>query len=117
MLVIATVLNVKKLPALFFAGLVLAGIAFVVFACHAVREPQPVIYLGQVEPRFVLSSIIVTVGLGGVVFAVLSRPSPFVVQAVVVMQGLAVLGRPVAPGRCGRLLHWCSFRLSAYRSA
>ncbi len=73
-------------------GLVLVGIAFFVFACHPVREPQPDIDFGEVEPRFVLGSIILTVGLGGIVFAALSRPSPFVVQALVVMLGLAVRG-------------------------
>ncbi len=109
MLAIATALTVKSLPALFFAGLVLAGIAFVVFACHAVREPGPDIDLGEVESRFVLGSIIVTVGLGGIVFAVLSRPSPFVVQAVVVMLGLAVLGTANGTGQVRPLIALVQF--------
>jgi diguanylate cyclase (GGDEF)-like protein len=109
MLAIATALTVQSLPALFFAGLVLAGIAFVVFACHAVREPGPDIDLGEVESRFVLGSIIVTVGLGGIVFAVLSRPSPFVVQAVVVMLGLAVLGTANGTGQVRPLIALVQF--------
>lgn len=108
-LAIATALTVKSLPALFFAGLVLAGIAFVVFACHAVRNPGPDVELEEVEARFVLGSIIVTVGLGGIVFAVLSRPSPFVVQAVVAMLGLAVLGAANGTGQVRPLIALVQF--------
>ena len=100
-LAIATALSVKSLPALFFAGLAVAGLAFVIYACGAVRNPGSDVDLEEVESRYVLGTIIVSVGLGGIVTAVLSLPSPFVVQAVGVMLALATLGAAngAGPGR------------------
>lgn len=100
-LAVATALSVKSLPALFFAGLAMAGFAFVIFACLAVREADPDLDLEEAETRYVLGTIIVAVGLGGIVTTVLGQPSPLVVQSVVVMVALATLGAAngTGPGR------------------
>lgn len=100
-LAIATALTVKSLPALFFAGLAFAGFAFVIFACHAVRRPDGDADLEEIEARYVLGTIIVAVGIGGIVAAVLRQPAPVLAQAVAVMVALATLGAAngTGPGR------------------
>ena len=100
-LAMATAISVKSLTALFFAGLALAGFGFVILACHAVRKPDAIVDLEEVETRYVLGTIIVAAGIGGIVSAVLSQPSPLVAQAVVVMVALATLGAAngTGPGR------------------
>ncbi|OYZ16811.1 MAG: hypothetical protein B7Y35_02525 [Sphingomonadales bacterium 28-64-96] len=100
-LAIAAALAVKSLPALFFSGLALAGFAFVIFACHAVRTPDPEVDLEEVEARYLLGTIIVAVGLGGIVASVLGQNAPFFAQAVAVMVALATLGAAngTGPGR------------------
>jgi len=98
---IATALAVKSLLAQFFAGLALAGFAFVIFACNAMRRPDPEVDLEEVEARYLLGTIIVAVGLGGIVAAVLGQNSSFFAQAVAVMVALATLGAAngTGPGR------------------
>lgn len=91
----------KSLPALFFAGLALAGFAFIILACRAVRAGAEDDELEELEASYVLGAIIVAVGLGGIVASVLARQVPFIPEAILVMVALATLGASngTGPGR------------------
>ncbi|WP_017669135.1 EAL domain-containing protein [Sandarakinorhabdus sp. AAP62] len=101
LLAIATALTVQSMAALFFAGLALAGFGFVISACSAVRLPDADVDLEDVESRYVLGTIIVAVGIGGIVTVVLRGPAPVFAQAMAVMVALATLGAAngTGPGR------------------
>jgi diguanylate cyclase (GGDEF)-like protein len=101
LLAIATALSVNSLAALFLAGLAFAGFGFVISACNAVRRPDVDVDLEDVESRYVLGTIIVAVGIGGIVAVVLRGPAPVFAQAMAVMVALATLGAAngTGPGR------------------
>lgn len=95
---IAIAIEVKSLPGLFFAGLALAGFAFTIMACRAVGRGADESVLEELEARYLVGSIIVSIGLGGLVASVLARPAPFAAEAVLVMVALATLGASNAAG-------------------
>ncbi|MEN9932390.1 MAG: hypothetical protein RIS17_963 [Pseudomonadota bacterium] len=100
-LAIAVAVALRNLTAMFFAGVAMAGFLFVISACSAARRPQSITTLGSLEGRFVLGTVIVSVGLGGIATAVLSQPSPLIAQTVMAMLTLAMLGASngSGPGR------------------
>ena len=98
---IAVAVGAKSLPALFFAGLALAGFGFIILACRAVLKCIDDGDLEELEARYVLGTIIVSIGLGGIMTAVLAREAPLEAEAVLVMVALATLGAAngSGPGR------------------
>ncbi len=91
-LAVATAVAVRSTLAMFFAGLGLAGFAFIVMACHDARRVLNEDELEETEARYGLGVTVVAAGVGGIVVAVLTADAPLIVQAMVVMVALAVLG-------------------------
>lgn len=91
-LAVTVAVAVRSTLAMFFAGLGLAGFAFIVLACHEARRPQTADQLDETEARYGLGATIVATGIGGIVVAVLTTDAPLVAQAMVVMVALAALG-------------------------
>ena len=91
----------KSLPALFFAGLALAGFAFIILACRAVRLGTDGVDLEELEARFALGTVIISVGMGGIIVAVLAHDVPILAEFMLVMVALATLGASngTGPGR------------------
>lgn len=91
----------KSLPGLFFAGLALAGFGFVIMACRALRHELDDADLEEIEARYVLGTIIISVGLGGIVASVLTQHMPLLAESVLVMVAIATLGAAngTGPGR------------------
>ena len=98
---IGVAIAARSLPALFFAGLALAGFAFIILACRAVRQDAEEDELEELEARFVLGTIIVSVGLGGIISSVLALDVPLLAEFMLVMVALATLGASngTGPGR------------------
>ena len=98
---VAIAVAAKSLAALFFSGLALAGFLFVIFACRAVRAGVDEEVLEELEARYVLGTIIISIGLGGIVAAVLARHVSVLAEALLAMVALATLGagNGTGPGR------------------
>ena len=101
LLMIAVTLAVGSTLAMAFAGVALAGFAFIILACREVLSGVPAALLPEVERRYSLGAILTSAGLGGIVLAVLAAGAPMILQALAVMVGLATLGvaNGTGPGR------------------
>jgi len=91
-LAIAIALSVGSILALVFAAFALVGFLFILLACRAAMAPLEAAALAAVEARYGLGCIMGSMGLGGIVLAVLAAQAPMLVQTVVVMVALAALG-------------------------
>jgi diguanylate cyclase (GGDEF)-like protein len=91
-LAIAVALSVGSVLAMVFAAFALLGFLFILLACRAALAPLEAAALAAVEARYALGCIMVSMGLGGIVLAVLAADAPMLVQSVVVMVALAALG-------------------------
>ncbi len=100
-LAIAAAVAANSLAAIFFAGVALAGFGFNITACNAARGNPGQARLIAIEARFVIGTIIVSIGLGGIGCAVLVQSTSLIAEAVTVMVTLAFLGvaNGFGPGR------------------
>lgn len=100
-LAIAVAVTVNSMAAIFFAGVALAGFGFNIAACNAARAGPTTAQLAGIETRFVIGTIIVSIGLGGIGCAVLSQSASLIAEAIMVMVTLAFLGvaNGFGPGR------------------
>jgi len=100
-LAIAISLYIGSALALGFAAIALVGFFFSVRACFAARKRLSTEQLVVVESRYMLGAILSSAGLGGIVLAVISAGSEFILQTLLVMVALAALGvgNGSGPGR------------------
>lgn len=100
-IVIAIAISVGSMLAVAFAGVGVAGLLLMLFACREAQTPLPAAVLPRIERRYSLGCILVSLGLGGLALSVLAARAPMIQQTLAVMVALAALGvaGSTGPGR------------------
>lgn len=91
-LTVAASLSVQSNTAVFFSGMCLVGLGFILRACHQALHLADERMIPDIENRFSTGGLIFAAGLGGLVLSVLAGGASMVAQGVVVMVALATMG-------------------------